>query len=109
MAARSSAASASTSGSCLDAAGGLWIADAIGGRVLRITDGGTITDEVHPGMPVYACAVGGAAGRTLFACLAPDFFEEPRKSAREGKIVAVPLDAGAAGLPGEWVEDLDAG
>jgi hypothetical protein len=47
-------------------------------------------------MPVYACALGGAAGRTLFACVAPDFFEEPRKSAREGRIVAVPLEAGAA-------------
>lgn len=54
--------------------GRLWFsdfyADAIGGRVLRVTDGGTITREVRPGMPVYACAVGGAAGRTLFACVA---------------------------------------
>lgn len=96
-------------GSCLDDAGGLWIADAIGGRLMRVTDGGTVTEEIQPGMPVYACALGGAAGRTLFACVAPDFFEEPRKSAREGKILALSLEASAAGLPGEGVEDLDSG
>lgn len=47
-------------GGCLDAEGALWIADAGNGRLLRVKEGGEITDEPHPGSPVYACALGGA-------------------------------------------------
>jgi sugar lactone lactonase YvrE len=75
-------------GACLDAEGALWIADAIGGRLIRVLEGGTITDEIDPGSPVYACALGGAAGTTLFACAAPDFHEGPRKAAREARMLA---------------------
>jgi sugar lactone lactonase YvrE len=76
-------------GACLDADGALWIADAIGGRLLRLVDG-KITDELRPGTPVYACAVGGPGGRTVFACAAPDFFEHARRAATEGRIIAIP-------------------
>jgi sugar lactone lactonase YvrE len=75
-------------GACLDAEGALWIADAIGGRLIRVVEGGAITDEIDPGSPVYACALGGAAGTTLFACAAPDFHEGPRKAAREARMLA---------------------
>ncbi|WP_431977526.1 SMP-30/gluconolactonase/LRE family protein [Micromonospora haikouensis] len=76
-------------GACLDATGGLWIADAVGSRLVRVVEGGTITDEIRPGSPVYACALGGAAGTTLFACAAPDFHEKARRSARQGRMLAV--------------------
>jgi sugar lactone lactonase YvrE len=82
-------------GGCLDAEGALWIADAAGGRLLRVREGGEIADEVRPGCPVYACALGGADGRTLYACVAPDFDEAKRKAAREGRLLAfrVPVPA----------------
>jgi sugar lactone lactonase YvrE len=76
-------------GACLDAAGGLWIADATGDRLVRVTEGGTITDEIRPGTPVYACALGGPDGRTLFACAAPDFHAPARTAAREARMLAV--------------------
>jgi len=76
-------------GACLDGQGGLWVADAIGDRLVRVIEGGTITDEIKPGSPVYACALGGATGTTLFACAAPDFHEEARKAAREGRMLAM--------------------
>jgi sugar lactone lactonase YvrE len=76
-------------GVCLDAEGALWIADATGGRLLRVTEGGTITDEIRPGTPVYACGLGGADGRTLYACAAPDFHAEARKAATEGRLIAI--------------------
>jgi sugar lactone lactonase YvrE len=76
-------------GACLDAEGALWIADAFNGRLLRVMEGGEITDEVRPGSGVYACALGGADGRTLYACVAPDFSEAARTAAREGSLVAV--------------------
>jgi sugar lactone lactonase YvrE len=75
-------------GACLDAEGALWIADAIGNRLLRVTEGGQIADEIHPGSPVYACALGGADGRTLYACAAPDFDEKARSAAREATLIA---------------------
>ncbi|MDG4770094.1 hypothetical protein [Solwaraspora sp. WMMD792] len=37
---------------------------------------------------IYACALGGADRRTPFACAAPDFHEEARKSARQGHRLA---------------------
>jgi len=78
-------------GVCLDAEGGLWIADANGDRLIRVIEGGTVTDEVRPGSPVYACALGGADGRTLFACAAPDFDQAARSAATEGRMLAVPV------------------
>lgn len=78
----------------LDADGALWVADAIGGRLVRLVDG-RIDAEIHPGTPVYACQVGGTDGRTLFACAAPDFFEHARKAAREGRIPAIDLGSSA--------------
>jgi sugar lactone lactonase YvrE len=75
-------------GACLDAEGALWIADAINDRLIRVVEGGTVTDEIDPGSPVYACGLGGTAGTTLFACAAPDFHEGPRKAAREARMLA---------------------
>ena len=83
-------------GACLDAEGGLWIADAIGDRVIRVIEGGTITDEIRPGSPVYACALGGASGRTLFMCAAPDFHAEARTAATDARMLAVEVAVGAA-------------
>jgi sugar lactone lactonase YvrE len=79
-------------GACLDAEGALWIADATGERLVRVTEGGTITDEIRPGTPVYACALGGADGRTLYVCAAPDFHDHARKAATEGRLLAVRVD-----------------
>lgn len=76
-------------GACLDAERGLWIADAVGDRLVRVVEGGTITDEVRPGSPVYACGLGGSAGRTLFMCAAPDFHAEARAAATEARMLAV--------------------
>jgi sugar lactone lactonase YvrE len=83
-------------GACLDAEGALWIADATGGRLLRVTEGGGVTDEIRPGINVYACALGGTEHKTLFACAAPDFNEAARKAAREAKLLAIPVAVPAA-------------
>lgn len=76
-------------GACLDESGGLWIADATGDRLIRVVEGGSITDEIRPGTPVYACALGGTSGTTLFACAAPDFHEHARREARDARMLAI--------------------
>jgi sugar lactone lactonase YvrE len=83
----------------LDAEGALWIADAVGGRALRVFEGGKIDRTIEPGNGVFACMLGGDDGRTLFLCSAPDFHEEARKAAREGKLLAVDVDVPHAGRP----------
>lgn len=85
-------------GCCLDAEGGLWIADAVGARLIRVVEGGKITDEIDPGTPVYACGLGGADGTTLFACAAPDFYAHARQAAREARMLAIKVSIPAAGL-----------
>lgn len=83
----------------LDAEGMLWVADALHGRAIRVREGGEIVDEVSPGTGVFACGLGGADGRTLFLCAAPDFAEEARKAAREAQLLAVRVDVPHAGRP----------
>jgi len=83
----------------LDAEGCLWVADAVGGRAIRVREGGEVVDEVSPGTGVFACMLGGDAGTTLYLCCAPDFDEHARSAAREGEIRAVTVDVPRAGRP----------
>jgi len=85
----------------LDAEGHIWMADAIGARVLRIALGGEIVDEVAApeGQGAFACMLGGDDGRTLLVCLAPDFFEHARSAAREAVLATTTVDVPRAGLP----------
>lgn len=92
-------AAAAPDGCCLDAEGAMWIADAVGGRVIRVAEGGRIVDQIQPGTGAFACMLGGADGRTLFICTAPDFHEEARKQAREASLVAVRVEVPHAGRP----------
>ena len=48
---------------------------------------------------VFACALGGADGRTLFICTTPDFDEGRRKQAREASLLTARVDIPHAGLP----------
>ncbi len=58
-------------GICLDAEGAIWSACPLTGRVLRVREGGEITDVVTVDRNgAYACMLGGAGGTTLFVCTA---------------------------------------
>ena len=88
-------------GCTLDADGHVWVADALGGRAIRVARGGDIVDEVRPpnGYGVFACMLGGADGTTLLLCTAPDFDEHKRVAAREAVLVTTTVDVPHAGLP----------
>jgi len=55
-------------GICMDAQGGIWIADPVRAVLIRVLEGGEITHQLNPGRPAYACMLGGADGKRLFAC-----------------------------------------
>jgi sugar lactone lactonase YvrE len=91
--------SVSADGCALDADGALWVADAIGSRVLRLRSGGELLDEIVLGTGVFACMLGGRDGRTLFLCTAPDADGRARAKTLEGKVLAIRVEVPRAGRP----------
>jgi len=87
-------------GLALDAEGAVWFADTINRRAVRIAEGGEILDEVRTAPEgVFAVALGGQDGKTLFLCAAPDWDESARKAVREGRMLAAQVDVAHAGTP----------
>ena len=64
-----------------------------------MADGGAVTDEIAApdGLGVYACMLGGANGRTLLLCAAPDFFEHTRRQVGEAVLFTTEVDIPRAG------------
>jgi sugar lactone lactonase YvrE len=58
-------------GICVDAKGGIWVANALAPVVIRVEEGGQVTDTVTTSQNAYACALGGPEGRHLLICTAP--------------------------------------
>ncbi len=84
-------------GICLDAEGQVWVATARTAEVLRVREGGEVTDRVAigSGSLSYACMLGGDDGRTLFVCTAPSW----KEGHRQGRIEVATVDVGRAGRP----------
>jgi len=86
-------------GICLDAEGAIWSACPLSGRVLRVLEGGAVTDVVTVDRAgAFACMLGGADRRTLFVCTADDSDPAATESAR-GAIETVRVEVPGAGLP----------
>jgi sugar lactone lactonase YvrE len=52
-------------GNCADSEGAIWVANALGQECVRVGEGGKILDRVETSMNAFACALGGADGRSL--------------------------------------------
>jgi sugar lactone lactonase YvrE len=85
----------------LDAEGHIWSADEVNARCARVAEGGEIVDEIAmpEGVNVFACMLGGADGRTLLMCAAPDFHEQSRSEKHEAVLLTTTVDVPRAGLP----------
>ena len=86
-------------GICLDANGGIWVGSPTGKAVLRILDGGEITDRIELGRPAFACMLGGADRRTLYICTASSSYPEKCRQRRDGRIEWLRVNIPGAGLP----------
>ena len=87
-------------GCTLDAEGAIWFADARGTAVVRVREGGEVTDRVEAGQPTFACALGGDDGRTLFVVCADSVDDdEDVDGTATGTIRTVRVDVPHAGLP----------
>jgi sugar lactone lactonase YvrE len=86
-------------GCCLDAEGAIWFADAVGSQVVRVKEGGEITDQLATPMPTYACMLGGADERTLFVLCSPGSMPDDVAGKGGGGIYATEVKVARAGLP----------
>ncbi len=85
-------------GICLDAEGGIWVASPVSGCVLRVLEGGEVSDRIEVEHQAFACMLGGADRRTLFICTAADS-DPARTDTRAGRIETVAVDVPGVGLP----------
>lgn len=83
-------------GCALDAEGGLWVADPERNRAIRLRADGTHTDTIEAEDEIFACALGGQDGRTLFLCAAPDSNPARRTEQTESSLLAARVDVPAA-------------
>jgi sugar lactone lactonase YvrE len=85
----------------LDAEEHIWSADEVNARCARVAPGGEIVAEIAApeGLNIFACMLGGADGRTLLMCAAPDFLEQSRTASHEAVLLTTTVDVPRAGLP----------
>jgi len=86
-------------GICLDAEGAIWVASPLGSEVLRVEEGGRVTDRVGVSSLAIACMLGGPERRHLLVCSAPSIQPEECRAQRAGRIEVARVDVPGAGLP----------
>ena len=86
-------------GICLDAEGAIWVAAPHPGQVLRVQEGGNVTDRLNVSTKPYACMLGGFDRRTLFVCTAGSLDPEEVRANPSGKIEFIDVAVPGSGLP----------
>ena len=91
-------------GICLDEEMGVWVACPFGEEIIRVREGGEVTDRIPlPGRNSFACALGGGVTlddrRDLYICTAHGF--DPHKTVKEraGKIERARVKVPGTGRP----------
>jgi sugar lactone lactonase YvrE len=87
-------------GICLDAEGAVWYADVPNRCCVRVRDGGDVLEAIEIDRGCFACALGGADGRTLFM-IATEWRgpEHMTDGPPTGQVLAAAAPAPAAGWP----------
>jgi sugar lactone lactonase YvrE len=88
-------------GICGDAEGGVWVTCCMGPGVIRVEEGGNVTHSIpiDDNRFAYACALGGADGKTLFICTAESFDTVADLTLKTARIETVRVDFAQSGIP----------
>lgn len=86
-------------GICLDAEGGIWLASPRGSEVVRVLEGGRVTDRIAVETQAFACMLGGPGRRHLFICTAASSDPEASQRTLGGRIEVTEVAIAGAGLP----------
>jgi len=86
-------------GCCLDAEGAIWVASPTTNDVLRLHEGGRVSERIDAGRGAFACMLGGDDRRILFIFVADGSDPKISREKRTAGIVAVDVEVAGAGLP----------
>ncbi len=86
-------------GICLDEGGGIWVASPMSSEVLRVVEGGNVTDRISVATQAFACMLGGPDRKTLFILTANSSEPDECKQSRSGCIEMATVAIAGAGLP----------
>jgi sugar lactone lactonase YvrE len=86
-------------GICLDAEGAIWVASPVSSAVLRVAEGGEVTQRIPLVTQSFACMLGGPERRTLYVCTAETSDPEETQQKRTGRIEIVEVEVPGTGLP----------
>ena len=86
-------------GICLDAENAIWVACPTGSEVIRVKQGGEVTERIKVETDAFACMLGGPDGRTLFVATAANSDPEKCRADRTGRIEMTQVEVPRAGLP----------
>ena len=86
-------------GICLDTENAIWVADVSGNEVIRVREGGEVTDRVEVSTRGVACMLGGPDRRTLFVMTAGSSQVDEAKAKLSGRVEIVKVAVPGAGLP----------
>jgi sugar lactone lactonase YvrE len=86
-------------GICLNERRQVWVANALAPEVLCVAEGGAVAQRVTTSQFCYACMLGGADGRSLFAVTAASSDHRAAGAERTGRIEILRVDTPHAGLP----------
>ena len=87
-------------GICLDADGAIWVASPMTREVVRVHEGGRISERISCGERMaIACMLGGADRRTLFVMTSTGIGPDECRRLRSARVERVRVDVPGAGLP----------
>jgi sugar lactone lactonase YvrE len=86
-------------GCCLDAEGAIWVASPTTNDVIRLHEGGQVSERIDVGRGAYACMLGGGDRKTLFVLVSDESDPELTRANRTAGILAVEVEVAGGGLP----------
>lgn len=86
-------------GICLDADDGIWVASPVSNEVLRVKEGGEVTDRIQVETQAFACMLGGDDRKTLFILTAESSSPVESESNRSGRVETIRVEFAGAGSP----------
>jgi sugar lactone lactonase YvrE len=86
-------------GICLDAENAIWVACPTASEVIRVKQGGDVTERIKVETDAFACMLGGPDGRTLFVATAANSDPEKCRADRTGRIEMTQVEVPRSGLP----------
>jgi sugar lactone lactonase YvrE len=86
-------------GCALDADGAIWLASPMANELLRVHEGGKVSERIKFPRPVIACALGGTDRRTLFVISSDSIDFEECRSKRPSRIETMEVAVPGVGWP----------